>query len=934
MQHGRSTDWIEGFVLGLIESSDLVGYVRAAGQELGREELSALKAWVDRQSTVNFHSARRIADAIKLMAEMSGDSYGKAVAAAARGRVEYCLGSYENAYKYYSRAICGMEELGEQREAAIYKKQQIGVLMYLGRHKELLELAASARKVLSREGLEEQLAELETNIGNFHSYLLGQHRRALTHYRRARDIFQRLGMQASLARVEHNTANALTHLDRIEEALALYRNAIEIYSHYQMNVLKGQASYNAAYLLFRQGRYHEALQDYYRVRAEQQQLGDTVSVAWCNMDMAEIYLHLLVYEESVRLATEAEQSFLASGNTSSAEWARTVGGLAIAGLGEIAEARRRLRAALQSYSKQGAEVMTGLVHAYLTDLELAAGEYRAAQQHALEAERIFICQKLWLKATCIRLKLARIALLCGEYEKMQLLLGKLRRRSYSLPHLRSEYLYLRGCLYQARGKNAKALVVFDEAIQIVDSIRARLHSDELRSGFLSDKIDLLERATDLALASDIPRSLDYIERAKSRSLAELLSHYINRELAGRLVSEELKQRYQALLDELNWHTTQQQSHRSEASLLKERLRCERELAEIYRRIQSEEFTELCSHVPVDLEQVRGRLEEGEQIVEYFAIGGKLSAIVLGRDSLRQVRNLATLAQVEDLIEGFQFQIGKFQIGSEYVERHWKRMQTDVNHYLERFYRLLFEPLELELKSPLSIIPHGLLHYLPFHALYDGSCYLLERCDVSYAPSLRVWSLCRGERPQVEGSLVVLGLADEAAPEILAEARALATVAPEARLLLGSDATITNLKQYGPQARYLHLATHGQIRPDNPLFSSLKLADGELSFYNTFDLGLQAELVTLAACHTGVNRIFPGDELQGLSRGFLYAGSPAIVVSLWGTDDCATAKLMSSFYTHLYDGKSHRAALCAAEREMLSLYLHPYYWAAFILLGLP
>ncbi len=928
-------------MLGLRDAPDLARYVRSA-QWLDRQAIATLKSLVDRQSTVDLHSASRIADAVELLAEMLADDYCKATAAAARGRVDYCLGRYESAYEHYSRAIAGMEQLGERCEAAVYKKQQIGVLMYLGRHGELLNLAASARRILSKAGMEEQLAELETNIGNFYSYLLGRHRCALTYYRRASAIFERLGIETSLARVEHNTANALTHLDRIEEAISLYRHAIDIYGRYQMHVLKGQAGYNAAYLLFRQGRYHEALQDYYRIKSEQQQLGDMVSVAWCNMDMAEIYLHLSVYEESARLAKEAESSFTTSGNASSAEWARTIGGLAIAGLGEIVKARRRLSSALQAYSKQGAEAMMGLVHAYLTDLELAAGDYLAAERHALEAERLFSYQRLWLKTTSIRLKLAKISFLRGEYERTRLLLKRLRRRlrSYDLPHLKSEYLYLQGCLYQAKGKPVKALAVFDEAIKIVDGVRARLHSDELKSSFLADKIDLLERAASLALDSDSPDSLDYIERAKSRSLADLLAHYVDRKLTGRLVPESLMERYQTLLNELSWYASaslgRKESQRSEAALLKDRLRCEQELAEIYRRIQIEsgDFAELCGHVPVDLARVRAQLEDGEQIVEYFSINQSFFAIVLDRHSFRQVRNLATVAQVEELMEGLQFQLGKPQLGSEYVEKHWRRMQRDVNHYLERFYRLLFEPLGLEEgNAPLSIIPHGLLHYLPFHALYNGKSYLLEHRNVSYAPSLKVWSLCREKRPSTDGALVVLGLADESAPEILNEAQALAAIAPEARLLLGKEATIANLKHYGPQARYLHLATHGLLRSDNPLFSSLKLADGELSFYNTFDLGLRAELVTLAACHTGVNRIFPGDELQGLTRGFLYAGSPAIVVSLWSADDRATVSLMKTFYTHLYNGKSHRSALCDAQREVLSRYSHPYYWAAFILLGL-
>jgi CHAT domain-containing protein len=101
-----------------------------------------------------------------------------------------------------------------------------------------------------------------------------------------------------------------------------------------------------------------------------------------------------------------------------------------------------------------------------------------------------------------------------------------------------------------------------------------------------------------------------------------------------------------------------------------------------------------------------------------------------------------------------------------------------------------------------------------------------------------------------------------------------------------------------------------------------------------DLKLDAELVTLSACHTGVNRISPGDELHGLMRGFLFAGVPSLVASLWAASDDSTAHFMKTMYRQIKDGASKRAAVRQAQLAVKEAYGHPYYWAPFILLGDP
>ncbi len=183
-------------------------------------------------------------------------------------------------------------------------------------------------------------------------------------------------------------------------------------------------------------------------------------------------------------------------------------------------------------------------------------------------------------------------------------------------------------------------------------------------------------------------------------------------------------------------------------------------------------------------------------------------------------------------------------------------------------------------------------------------------------------------------MVALGLAGADTPSIADEIQTLESLFPDAVTLTGSRATRANLLKAAPGARFLHLASHGYFRRDNPMFSFLKLADSRLNFYSLLDLKLSAELVTLSACHTGVNKVFPGDELHGLMRGFLHAGAPSLVASLWATSDASTAELMKEMYGQIRAGASKRAALRAAQIAIKDEYGHPYYWAPFILMGNP
>jgi CHAT domain-containing protein len=156
--------------------------------------------------------------------------------------------------------------------------------------------------------------------------------------------------------------------------------------------------------------------------------------------------------------------------------------------------------------------------------------------------------------------------------------------------------------------------------------------------------------------------------------------------------------------------------------------------------------------------------------------------------------------------------------------------------------------------------------------------------------------------------------------------------------LRRNATETAVRNLGGRFRQLHFATHGRFDAARPLDSGLLLApdarhDGVLRVDEIFNLQLRADLVTLSACETGLGHVGSGDDVIGLSRGFLYAGARSIVASLWSVDDRATGALMTSFYAHLEAG-DRREALRRAQLDTRSRWAHPYYWAAFQLVGAP
>jgi CHAT domain-containing protein len=174
--------------------------------------------------------------------------------------------------------------------------------------------------------------------------------------------------------------------------------------------------------------------------------------------------------------------------------------------------------------------------------------------------------------------------------------------------------------------------------------------------------------------------------------------------------------------------------------------------------------------------------------------------------------------------------------------------------------------------------------------------------------------------------------DKNAPRIQHEIRSVAAVVSEPNVFLGRRATTEVLRSAGSTSRLIHIATHGFFRRDNPMFSSVRLADSYVSLYDLYQLKLPVQLLTLSGCGTGLNVVAAGDELLGLARGLFCAGAQTLLLTLWDVHDRTTAEFMESFYSHLQKHQEKRLALRTAMLETRQRHPHPYHWAPFVLVG--
>jgi len=521
-----------------------------------------------------------------------------------------------------------------------------------------------------------------------------------------------------------------------------------------------------------------------------------------------------------------------------------------------------------------------------------------------------------------------------------------RLAHFEAPVLHYQAHFLKGQIQQASGDLPSAYDSFQKAREFLETLRSSLRGEELKIAFMKNRLEVYESLVELCLIraerpNAAEESFGYIEMAKSRSLAELLKRSGPSTRPADAGQSELVRHIREMREELNWYyrRIEVEQLRAEApsldrieKLQKEALAHENELLHVLRELPQSE--ENASHGPAinSLESIRACLPQKAALVEYFSLKDQFIAAVVTREGLKIIP-LTPVSRVVNVQRMLHFQISKFKLGAEYTQTFEKSMLSVVQAHLRQLYEELLAPVRAYLPAGhLIIVPHGVLHYLPFHALIDDTGYLIDSFTISYAPSASIFAHCQEKPAHTADPSLVLGVPDVQAPLILEEVRAVAEILPGAELIVGTAANEQTLQEKGLKSRVIHIATHGRFRQDNPMFSGIRLGDAYLNLYDLYQLKLSADLVTLSGCATGMNVVTPGDELLGLVRGLLFAGAHSLLLSLWDVHDQSTAEFMAFFYRRFQDGDGKASALRGAMMELRERYPHPYHWAPFALIG--
>ena len=837
-----------------------------------------------------------------------GDLQGQAEALVMKGRVYFKEGAYEQALEYHRQALSIQEGRGDRRAQAV-TLEDVGDV-FNDRHEYATALEWFDRSLRLREAIGDLPGQAWIHLVIGSCYLLqGAPRAAAVHFQASFDIAARLGEPAL-------QAAALYHLAGVDR---------------------------------RQGRRERAIAGYRRALALHEELGDRRAAAWD---------HAMI-------------------------------GICCGSLGDLDQAAAHHERARDIRAEIG-DLRN------LADSLEALADVRLAQDRVEEAERLYreaAALGDQISLPYLSMTLGKLALVLARQGngREALQLGQ-RAVSDALllesPSLRCEAHYWLGLTQRELGRLDAAASSLIAALDAVDELRTAVSDEEeARTWFLEDKQRLYTDTVEVLLRLDRPAdALEVAERSRARALVEML----RREGRGNAIPEDGAGKGDAHPHDLaddSWlermlGTTSRSGSATSASMPA----IEAAAGTVGARPAAPARVE---------EYIRQARVRGATIVEYLLADQTLYMWVVAPDSgvratsvsVRRER-LATLVaaagRVSAMADG---QPQSADHGVHADQRPAATADAGALEALRELHRLLVEPvaawLPVDPRQLVVVVPHGPLHTLSFAALVDaGGRFLVERHTLAFVPAIDVLSLLGELSPSatIDEARVLL-VANPAAPTHASgslpklpgadrEVDAISRLFPPSRVVVvrGEGAREERVRAMAPGFDVIHLATHGVVRDDEPFESWLLLSggngesgptgagptspgeepasDGRWTAREIAAEKLTARLVVLSACNTGLGKV-TGDGVIGLSRAFLVAGVPTLVVSLWRVSDVVAGFQMEAFYKALRAGKgSTSAALRAAQlatRQALRegelraedgrpLPDHPALWAPFVVVG--
>lgn len=831
------------------------------------------------------------------------------------GSKHYQTGQYETAVGYYQQAVGLRRRTGDFGGLCTSLTYLGNVYLRIGKLVDARDRFAEALEVVKGSGNTGQMIDLLTSIANANTEM-GRLQSANRAYREAIELCTSVDEPLREAHCRLNLADNLREMDRFKESLSELETVSGLLERVNDPLVPVMLHRNRGLTYLGMGELDRARNDFIVLLDQSEQLEDPLYSIEALINLGFLYRDLGAYEQGLSSAERA--------------WS----------LAEKAGNFRLLRDAV-------------CLTAILQHLIGLHGESLRNWEWVLERDRID-----GFEANVIDDRLSMFSVLADSGRT-----GEARKGFREIwPEVRDsgradlQWIFHLGVAHTYESENPdSAAFHYDRAFDSLGRLRAGIGGAEIQTGYLANRRWYYEEVARYyaGLGGEekwINRAFHTMERAKGRGLLDLIE-------ASILV--ESSPREEALLDSLYRLDRDSDGYAEE----------ERRLRGEYLNIRAKRFENAVGPLGrrmeiAEIRDVQAVLPKGTVMLEY-ALGDTVSLLwAIDRKGFSQFE-IPDRASIRGDVERLRDAVARPGPGDEQL----RAASRDL-------YRRLVQPAAERMKEArrLVIVPDGVLFDLPFEILltYDPSGevgweaqpYLTRDYATVYCPSASIYVRLKTQKgkKKYERELLALGdpdfspyrdLTDASLKEIVplpstrSEVFAIGAYVKEdrKRIFVGADASEANLKEELRTAgspHIVHLATHGQIDPVEPISSRVVLSpgaggeeDGLLHTLEILSLPLDAGLVVVSACESARWRISRGEGVVGLSRAFVASGARGVVASLWAVSDVSTAELMKIFYERLL--KKRKSACESFQSARLTLmedpaYAHPFYWSPFVVIG--
>ena len=773
------------------------------------------------------------------------------------------------------------------------------------------------------------IAETYLALGKLYA-VMGKTRDALDYTARALSIYRSAGDSRGEMESYLNLANVYSDLGDMNEARKFTEISMRIAEENDL----GTSRHNQllASVAVTGGEYEKGIRYQERALGEAKKYGIAAQVVWTTIGLGDIYSELGEVERAEKYYNDAR----AAKDTISMIAGSLEASLGLR-LGDLVHANRY-------FDSEGSLTGRAISTFRMAELMIMKEEKDSAMTLLKMSGNSFASAGNLQGLSNVQVMEAKLHIEEGNNLMAGILLDSALSSS-PFPETVWQAYFQKGRMYEAMEREIEAIGCYKKSVEVIEKIRGNLTIDEFKSSFFDSKREVYDRLIQLLLKNENPvDAFRYSEQARARAFYDILANRkidFRGSLPGDLVLREQEKRiemqnlYKLLQKNVSGGTNSESSRQSDAEQIREALmKAQSEYEDILQKIKlnNPAYAEMVAAQPVDIHDLQSELDGSTAMLAYWLSDKEIIIWMITDSSVVGHNTLISREKINSLVESTRLAIKS-------------NKRDEATSGLSKLYNILISPLEDKVAgfSNLIIIPNGPLHLLPFQALINGSGrYLVEGFNILYTPSAGVYKVCNNRKVESGSSFMGLALADVSldnrsglpgTAEELSNILPLFTTKTSASGLQGTE---TFVKLNAGSYDIIHFATHGSYNYRQPLYSCLLFPpsdddDGRLNVFEVFEMNIKAKLVTLSACETGLGYINRGDELTGLSRAFLFAGSSSVIVSLWAVADYPTSLLMTNFYRYLKDHPMQEA-LTLAQRDVLKLFPQPLYWSPFVLIG--